>query len=451
MDIIIIGGGKVGSKLVDCLDKEGHDVVIVDNNPEVVDHILDTFDVMGVYGSGTSHEALLEARVKKADLVIAVTAQDEINVLSCIIARKMGAGRCIARVRKPDYIKQLPFMREELGINMIVNPDFDAANEISRMLRFPAAINIDSFAKGAVELAGIRLPENSVLDGIPIKVLYSKYRVKILVCAVQRENEVIIPDGDFILHSGDQIHITGAHSQLAEFLRNLGVFKHRLKSVMIIGGSRIAQYLAQQLIDSGMRVKIIEQHMKKCEQLSEALPKAKIICGDGTKQDTLLEEGIDSTDALVSLTGIDEENIIVSLYAQTRGVEKVITKVNKFSFAKLLDSIGLDSVITPKNTTANGILRYVRAMNTASENDIRTLYKIVKNQAEAVEFLIKQPTKFTGIPLRELTLKHGLLIAAVIRKNKIMLPDGETKIEVGDTVIIVTTSPYVKNIKDILA
>jgi trk system potassium uptake protein TrkA len=450
MDIIIIGGGKVGRTLVEYLNNEGHSVVLVDIKSSIIEMVQDDFDVMGIVGSGTDIEVLREAGVRRADLVIAVTEKDEFNVLCCIISKKMGAKRCVARMRNPEYYKQLTFMRDEIGINMIVNPEYYAANEISRILRFPAAIKTETFSKGRIELAEIKIEEKSSLDGKALHEIYSKYKVKVLVCAVQRGDDVIIPKGDFVVHADDRIHVTATHSDIAKFMNLIGIDNQKLKTVMLIGGGKISYYLSRQLIESGMKVKIIEQDMDRCNELSEALPKAAIICADGTDRNTLTEEGIESVDAVVTLTGIDEENIIVSMYAKKLEVDKVITKINRLSFAEMLDSLGIDSIVTPKDITANIILGYVRAMENSSGTEINTLYRIVGNKAEAIEFKVTNEPRLTSIPLKNLKLKNNILIASIVHDGRPSIPDGNSTIEPGDSLVIVTTL-QLKKITDILA
>ncbi len=451
MNIIIIGGGKVGRKLVEDFVKENHSVVLVDIRDNIIEEIQNDFDVMGICGSGTDIETLDEAGMKYCDLVICVTDKDEINALCAIIAKKRGAKNCMARIRNRQYFRQLGFMRDELGINLIINPEFCAADEISRILRFPAAIKTETFAKGRIELAELNLPES--LEYHRIYEIYKKYKVKLLVCAVARGDDVIIPNGEFVLEKGDRIHVTGSHADIAKFLKLAGIDNLKLKTVMIIGGSRIAYYLANQLIESGMKVKIIENNKDKCLELSEYIPKAEIIFGDGTDQFLLEEEGINTVDAFVSLTGIDEENIVVSMYARMKKVDKVITKINRITFAQMLDTTGIDCIVTPKDITANIIVGYVRAMNEADEEpEVVSLYRIINNKAEAVEFKVCKESGVTNKPLKDLKLRKNILIAAIVKKSggRGGVPDGNSMIEVGDTVVVVTTN-NLKSLTDILA
>ena len=317
MKIIIFGDGKVGAALTEHLSKEGHDVVVVDKDPQVVEEMVNQYDVMGISGNGASRTVLMEAGANKADLLIAATSSDELNILSCLVSKKLGTRHTIARVRNPEYSQQLSFLREELGLSMAVNPEMETATEICRALRFPSAVNIETFARGRVELAEVKIQPGSLLDGQALSSLPERLRVKILVCAVQRGGEIVIPDGSFVLKAGDSIHVTASHPELAAFFKVIGVYKQKARSVLIVGGGKIAHYLAAQLLDVGMQVKIIEQDRQRCHALSDWLPKATVINGDGTDQELLLQEGIEGVDAVVSLTGMDEENILISMYAQS--------------------------------------------------------------------------------------------------------------------------------------
>ncbi len=439
MNVVIVGGGKVGRKLVEDFNNEGEDVVLIDIKSHICDKIQETFDVRCICGSGTDLEVLNEAEVKRADLFIAVTENDEFNALCTVMAGKLGADRCVARVRNREYFKQIDFMRNALGINLIVNPEFATAAEISRILRFPAAINAETFAKGRIELIEFNVSEDNALCNYAIYEIYKKYKIKVLICAVQRGNDVYIPNGDFVIQSGDKVHITASHRDIARFMREIGIIQKKVKSVILIGGGRISFYLARLLLESGMRVKIIEHNMKRCQEIAEHLPKADVVCGDGTDRQLLAEEGIDRVDAVVALTGIDEENMIISMYAKSRNVDKIITKINRISYADLMGDTGVYSIVTPKNITANMIIRYARAMKSAQDTEMRTLYRIVHNKAEAMEFIVNKESQLTSRPLAEIHMKKNVLIAAILRNNKMFLPDGGSTLAVGDTVIVVTT------------
>ncbi len=449
MKVVIVGGGKVGGKLVKDFNAEGEDVVLIDIKSAVCEKIEESYDVKCIHGSGTALETLNEAEVKKSDLFIAVTDNDEYNALCAVMAKKLGAERCVARVRNREYFRQLDFMRNALGINLIVNPEFETAEEISRILRFPAAINTETFAKGRIELIEFKVNDNNALCDRALFEIYNKYKIRVLICAVQRGNDVFIPNGDFVIKSGDKLHITASHRDIMQFMREIGIIQKKVRTVILIGGGRISFYLARLLLESGMKVKIIENNMDRCQELADYLPKADVVFGDGTDRNLLEEEGIDRVDSVVSLTGIDEENMIISMYAQSRNVDKIITKVNRLSFADLMESTGIYSIVTPKNITANMIIRYARAMKSAQETEMRTLYRIVNNRAEAMEFIVNNPSALTARPLAQIRMKKNVLIAAILRNNRMFLPDGESTIMVGDTVVIVTTE-RITTLTDIL-
>ena len=450
MKIIIVGDGKVGLILTEFLSQEGHDIMVIDRNPKVIDNVVNTFDIMGINGNGASYDTLIEAGAERADLLIAATSSDELNILSCLMAKKIGTKNTIARVRNPEYAQQLRFIREELGLSMVVNPEFEAARDISRILRFPSATTLECFSKGRVELAEIKLPENGYLAGHRLSELHKVCREKVLVCAVQRGEDVFIPDGNFVLRAGDKIYITGSHGALASFFKAIDMFKEKSKNVLVVGGGKIAYYLAHHLAESHVDVKIIEQDEERSQYLSENLPKATIILGDGTDPATLLEEGLADCDACIALTGIDEENVIVSLFAQSLGVEKMIAKIDRLSLVDMVESHGIDSLISPKLITANRIVRYVRAMQDSGDSEIKTLYKIVNNQVEALEFGVRGEGFYINIPFKDLHTKPGMLFAAIIRHGRVIIPSGNDHLEVGDSVIVVTKSNgYVKNLEDV--
>ncbi len=449
MKIIVVGAGKVGAAIASNLCEEDHDVTIIDKREDHLDSLMNEHDIQAVCGNGVIYDILSEAEVSKTNLVIATTDSDEINLLCCMTARKMGARHCIARVRNPSYIKQLPFMRTELGLSMIVNPEFQAALEISKMLRFPSVINIESFSTNRVDLIEIKIEKGSKLADIPLFNLNKALKLNVLVCAVQSGDDAIIPSGDVVLKEGDKIHLTASHSDLNDFFRSTGIIKDPIKSVMIIGGGKISHYLAKQLCDMGMKVKIIENNEETCLNLAEMLPKATIIHSDGTRQEILIEEGIETVDACVSLTGIDEENMIVSMYAQTKNVRKVITKINRDALIDLAKNFVFDNVVSPKTTTANTILQYVRAKQNVSGNTIKTLHKLMDGQVEALEFFMSIKTDWMDIPLKKLKIRDDAIIAGIVRSNLTLIPSGNDIIQHNDIVIVVTTNRHIKDINDI--
>lgn len=449
MKIVIVGDGKVGATLAEHLSKENHDVVVIDRDTKVVDRLVNSYDVMGIYGNGASYDVQVEAGVQDARLFIAATSSDELNILSCLVAKKVGAHHTIARVRNPEYLKQLSFIKEELGLSMVVNPELDAANEIAKVLRFPSAINIESFAKSNVDLAEIKLTDSCPLCNMQIADIFGSFKTKVLICAVQRGSEVHIPRGDFKLQSGDKIHITAPRTALIQFMKDAKIYKHRTKNIMIIGGGKMGYYLARQLSETGgYNVKIIESDEERCEQLCVLLPDVDIVNGDGTDRNILHEQGIENLDAFVALTTIDEENIITSMYASSLGIGKTVAKVNRVS-DKVLESIGMDSAFSSKAIAANRIIGYVRALENSGESSVQTLYKLVGDRVEALEFSISDDFRKTGIPLKELNLADETLIGAIIRKGTVIFPNGDDSIEVGDNVIVVSKIRNVRGINEI--
>ena len=451
MKIVIIGDGKMGFALSQKLSDEGHDIVIIDENPDMLRLSSNTQDVGCICGNGVNIDVQKEAGVPTADLMIAVTSRDEVNIICCLLAKKLGARHTIARVRDPEYIKSTMLMRDELGLSLSVNPEMAAAAEISRILRFPSAMKVDFFSKGKVEIVEFRVGSDSPLDGVALWELQNRFRVKVLVCAVQRGETVQIPDGSFVLHTDDLVSITAAPPDINQFFRNIGLLAQKTRTVMIVGGGKTSFYLCRLLGDMGIRVKVVESNPQRCETLAEALPKAMIIQGDGSDQELLLEEGIEDVDALAALTGLDEENVVVSMYARSRGVGKVITKINHISFGEILGQAGIECVITPHLIAANYILRYVRAMQNAPGSRVEALTRIIGGRAEAVEFRANQDFAGSRIPLRELRLKKELLVACIIRDNRVIFPSGDDSIQPGDGVIIVTTRTALEGLNEILA
>ena len=450
MKIMIIGGGKVGEELAGILSQEKNDVTIIDINPAAVERICNEYDVMGYVGNGASYSVQLDAGIKDTDILIAVTAYDELNLLCCLIAKKAGNCKTIARVRNPEYSQEMPYLKEELGLAMIINQEMTAAREIARNLRFPTAIEIDTFAKGNVELLRFKIPTGSILNGLNLIQMHEKVGNDVLVCTVERGNGIVIPGGSYILKEGDVISIiSGSHSE-REFFKKVGMLKNPVKNVMIIGGGDIAFYLTQILIQSGIGVKIIERNMARCEELSEALPKATIIHGDGSSRSLLEEENLEGMDGLVALTDIDEENVILSLYAQKMGQIKTITKINHITFDEVIDSLDLDSTVSPKNLTAEYILQYVRARrNSFSSNDVESLHRIVDNRAEALEFIIGKDFSRANIPLMQLPIKKNILIASIYRKGKLIIPRGRDVLMAGDTVVVINAEKGLNDLEDI--
>lgn len=441
MNIIIVGDGKVGAALAEQLSTAGHDITIVDSNTQVLRETSERLDVITVNGNGASMAILREAGADHADLLIAATSRDELNLLTCLTARKLGSQHTIARIRNPEYTDQLIAMQEELGLSMTVNPEHASAQEAYRLLQFPTFLKRESFAKGRVEIVALPVDSGSRLENISLVQLYQIVRVKVLVCAVEREDGVHIPNGAFKLRAGDTIYVTAGIQDLAKLVKNLGLVEFKVRNVLIIGGSRIAFYLAKRCLESGIAVKIIEQDHQRCLELAEQLPKARIIEGDASRQELLAAERLKAHDAVVTLTGMDEENLILSLYAKYHGVPKVITKINHLEFMEVFRKLGIGSIISPKGLSCAHIVRYVRAMSSASGQDsVLTLHPIVDGQVEALEFQLGPETRHCGEPLKDIALKKGILIACITRRGRTILPKGDTEFYPQDTVVIVTKS-----------
>lgn len=452
MQIIVVGCGKMGSSLAVQLVAEGHRVTIVDRSESVIEQISNTQDVIGYVGNGAVFSVLESAGAKEADLLLALTESDELNLLSCLIAHKIGAKHTIARVRNPEYAAHMYEISEDLGLSMTVNPDRQAAEEIARVLRFPAAMHVELFANGRVELVSAKLPEKSVLGGIPLYELPQKFGSKVLICAVERGGTYTIPGGSFVLQGGDTLYLTGAPREVAKTLRKAGILANPVRSVMIGGGGRISYYLAQELCKSNLSVKIVEHSKERARQMAELLPDAVVLNGDVTDHELLQEEGIESTDAFVALTGLDEGNILSALYAKHRKVSKVIAKVNNDSLETLVKDVALDSVISPKGIATNQILRYVRAREaSAGHGEIRGLYKIADGSIEVLEFLASdENVSLLNIPLKDLKTKKHILIACIVRNGKAIIPGGMDSIQAGDIVMVVTEQRLMNDLGDIM-
>ena len=451
MKIVIIGDGKVGYKLAKQLSGENYDIVMIDSNEKKLRAAIDRLDIFCVTGDGGSVAVQKEADVPHADLVIACTSTDECNMLSCLIARRLGARHTIARVRNPIYYQQIDILKEDLHLSMAVNPELAVAGEIARLLLFPDASKIETFVKGRVELIEFPLSESSKLAGMSLAEMYQKFQIKVLVCAVERGDNVVIPDGEYVLMPGDRLHVAASHVDIEQFFKMLGRKREKIRKVMICGGGRVSYYLATQLCKMGMQIKIIEKSEEKCENLCELLPKATVINGDASDHDLLIEEGIQEADALIALTGMDEENIIMSLFAKSQGVSKVIVKVNEDRRARMIQEFGIDSIVSAKTATADAILSYVRARrNSQGSANVETMYQLIDGKVEALEFIVRSETTYTNRPLKELSLKPNNLIACIARKRRIIIPNGDDCIQVGDSVIIITMEKQIRDIKDIL-
>ena len=455
MKIVVIGKGTVGDALTSAISNEGHNVTVIDEDPDIVSSVVNKYDVFGVTGNGASIEIQKEAGVPDCDIAIAVTPGDELNLLCCMIAKQLGAKHTIARVRDPRYLKQVGFMSKQMGIDLIVNPEYEAAREAARLIRFPAAMKLEKLARGQVEVVQIHIGQFHPFIGLPLKDFKNKYNTSALICAAVRGDEVFIPGGDFVIHEGDSISLAGSRQDINDLFVKIGLVGKEIKNVMLIGGGRISRYLAAQLTGSGYKLKIIEKNLDTCEDLAELFPKIKIINGDATDPDLLDDEGLESSDACVIMTSNDQTNLIISMFANSRNVKKVISKIATPTFVKLSESAGVDSNITPQFLIIAKVLRYIRGLSNrgekGSKSAIKSLHKIADNRVEALEFDVADDFECIGIPLKDIKWKKNILVAAVIRDNTVIYAHGSTTLEVGDSVIIVSTNPQLCDLEDTLA
>ena len=438
MNIIIVGCGKVGEELAHRLNDEGDNITVIDVDSTKVNDVTSRLDVLGVTGNGATHLVQQEAGIRDADLLIAVTGSDELNLLCCLIAKKEGNCQTIARVRDPQYSTEAPYLKEELGLAMVINPEFQAAAEIARVLRFPSAIKIDTFAKGKVDLMKFRLPENCVLTGCSVKEIATKLKCDVLVCTVERGDEAFIPNGEFVFGEKDIISVIASPANANAFFRKIDYKINQVKDCMIAGGGDVAYYLCRILRKAGISLKLIEKDPKRCEKLCTALPEVTVICGDAADQQILLEEGLENANSFAALTNLDEENIMLSLFARVKGCKKLVTKINRIDFFDVIKQLDLDSIIYPKNITSELIVSYVRAMKNTIGSNVQTVYSIIKGKAEAAEFLIKDTSPVIGKPLMELKFKPNVLVAVILRGNRVIIPRGSDVIEKNDSVIVVS-------------
>ena len=449
MQIIIVGCGKVGSYLVRELSEEDHDITIVDTNAEAVRNVALEYDVMGIEGNGTSYTALEEAGIKTADILIAVTHSDEVNLLCCFMAKKEKC-KTIARVRNPIYSAERDIFKQELGISMIINPERTGAREMLRLLQFPAAVDIGSFAKGGIDLLSFRVNQNSILAGKKISNIPELQKYQMLICIAERGNEVYIPKGDYVIEENDILSFIAFPGHAARIFREVGLYTNAVKSAMIIGMGQTAYYLAEMMLEAGMQVKIVEKDKQRCEQIAMEMPKADVILGNGSDVKLLDEEHLEQLDACVCTTDIDEENIILSLYAKEKVKKKVVTKISHLEFNNVIQGLNLDSVVNPKESTAESILMYVRAMSNTTGSNVQTLYRLKDDRVEAIEFIVHKDSRLIGIQLKDMKLKKNVLIAGIMRGGKLVIPGGTSSFEAEDSVIIATTNKGFLKLEDIL-
>ena len=451
MNILVVGCGKIGTTIVDSLSAEGHNVTAIDTLPEALEAITNVYDVMGVCGNGADCDVMEEADVAHADMVVAVTGSDDTNVLCCFLARRLGAKHTVARIRNPEYNdRSLGVMKKHLDLSMAINPELMAARELLNILKFPSAVKVETFSHRNFEMIELRLKDNSVLDGLSLSEIRGKFSAAFLVCVVQRDNEVYIPDGNFVLKSGDKVALTASPTEMVKLLRELGVLQKKARSVMILGGSRTAFYLARLLEQGGNAVTLIERDPAVARELSDLLPKTVVVQGDGSQQELLLEEELLSKDAFVALTGMDEQNILMSIFASTQNIPKVIAKVNREELAVLAENIGLDNIVSPRRIVSDVLVRYARALQNSMNSSVETLYQLMDGKAEALEFIVHNEPHLTEIPLKSLKFKRGILIAGIIRDRKIIIPSGNDCIAEGDHVIVMAANRRLQVLSDIL-
>ena len=450
MKIIIVGAGKVGYALAEQLCRENHDVTIIDSSEEALRRACDTLDVMGFKGNGVNIPTLTEAGAANADLLVAATNMDELNMVCCLTAKNLGARYTIARIRNPEYYSNMGAIKRNFGIGMVINPENATAMEIARLLRFPSAANIESFCRGRVELMSFRVQEDDFITGKPLYSLAARIqKLSMLFCAAERDNQLIIPNGSFVPQANDKLYIIGEPSGLDEFFRMLGRYSHKIRHVFLVGGGRVSIYLASLLEKMHIKVKLVERSEERCRLISEKLPKAMVICGDGTDQELLDSENLTSSDAFVALTDRDEDNLIISLYALQQGLSKVITKSNRQNYAGIARAVGLDSIISPKLITAAHILHVVRGMSSSQGSVMQALYRIANDQAEATEFTVSKSTRNLGVPLKDLKLKQGVLVAVIMRDDQVIIPEGSTFIQERDSIIIISKNHTILDVNDI--
>ena len=449
MKIVIIGLGTMGRTILKSLSGEDHTVTIIDEDKNKVESLIERYDVFGVVGNGACMDIQIEANVSQADLAIVLTGSDELNILACLVAKKLGVKNTVARVRNPDYREQIVEMRDYLGISMIINPERETANEIFGLISLPSVAQIERFAKGKVSLVEVVAEPGCSLIGETLISLGKKLSTRVLICAVVRGEEVIIPSGHFTIQEGDKIHFTAVARTLGDFLAEANLVKSRLRNIMIAGGGRIGFYLADELSKKKYSVKLIENDAKNAEELADFLPRVTVINGNGTQHDLLLEEGIDAMDAFVALTDIDEENMIVSMFANKMKVKKVITQIKSDELYGMLGELGIHNNVSPQNIVASRIISYIRALANTRGSNVLTLYRLVNGQVEALEFAAKTQEKYMDTPLKDLKLKQNCLIGCIIRKNEVIIPSGNSQIKLGDNVIVVTTHKNFDDLDDV--
>lgn len=450
MKIIIVGAGKVGEYLFTDLNTEDNDIILIEKKQDILNEMLSKYDIMGISGSGTNYDVLEEAGVNECEVFISVTESDEVNIISCIFAKNMGAKYTIARVRNPEYYAKYDFVKDVLGIDLVINPEFVAAREISRGLKYPSAHSVETFVDGRVKLIGITVGENNPLKDVKINELQQRFNIKVLIGIVERHGEIFIPSGEFVIREGDRVHFTGIDEYVYKFYNLLKVGDKKIESVFIIGGSRISYYLISNLIKENIKVKLVEVNRDIATSFSEKFPsKVKVICADGSDSDVIDEEGLKNYDACVALTGIDEENIMLAMFAEKLNVKKSIAKVSRISLLNIIPPKENFTFVTPKRLVSDIIISVVRSIINSEGSNIETLHRL-SNNVEAVEIKVNKTSKAIGTPLKDLDIKENVLVAYIIRDNSLIFPTGEDSILVGDTVIVISKASVIQNIDSIL-
>ena len=451
MHIVIVGCGNVGKTITDHLSNEGHNIVVIDIKPEKVSATCEAYDVMGIVGNGASYRTLVDAGIEKADLLIAVSNSDELNLLCCVIAKKAGHCQTIARIGNPVYYREMEFIRKEMGISLIVNPKLATAREVLRLIKYPSALKTYAFAKERVEIVKIPVKGECILNNCALKDLSTKTKSEALVCIVERGDEVLIPDGEFVLREKDIVSVVVPEAQLNDFFKKISYANTRIKKVLMVGGVKTAEYIGTFLDEMGVELTLIERNRDRCEELCERLPKSVVVCGDGTDRDILTEEEIEKLDAFIAWTELDEENIMLALYAKQESKAKVIAQVHRTNYDEIIKSLDIGSVLCPKNITAEHIIRYVRAMSNTIGSNVETLYHLIEGKVEALEFIVREEVEgLVNIPLSELRLKDNILVCCIQRKNKTITPKGNDVIKKGDAVVVITTTSGLTHIRDIV-
>lgn len=451
MEIVIVGGGTVGAEICTQLAGDRHSITVIDRSETALSEIANISDVVGIVGNGISVSVLQKAGVGRADLLIAVTSDDEINILCCAAAKQLGVKHTVARVRNPEYTELMQLMASEIHLSLTINPEQAVAEEIARVLRFPTATKVDTLCRGKVELAQFSVQTGSPLCGRPLNELRGVLNVKFLICAVLRGGDAYIPSGDFILEAGDTVCVTAPDEEITGFFKAAGAYRQPVKNVLIAGGDRTTYYLEESLRKNGIRSTVIEKDEARCAALAESFH-CTVVCDRPTKRERLHEEGLERADAFLALSGDDEDNVITSLYAKAQGVPKVVTMVKHESYLDIFKSAGLDTIVSPKSSTVTNIVRYLRSMARARDAEIESLHRFMDDKVEALEFAVKEEIEgITCVPLRELSCRAGVLIACIVHRGETVIPNGNDMIMPGDTVIVVTAGGKLNRMKDIVA